>query len=181
MKYLNYDEENQEIKVFHDDKTHIPIHYNAMMKEKSIEKVNLFFNAAETLSASILNGLKVSPQLLNKIDNCYASILIDCSNTFSNIQKVSLILLSIAYENSLTAFRIPHSIIIFCDDNFQYILIKLDDKHDKIHFIRLIETMIVNRRMSSMSDAIQKAKQKIIPTGINSKRTIHIIYIQKEE
>lgn len=177
-KMINPGKEKKLIPIFNDDKTHIPIHYDINEAENSNMKIDFFFDAAETLSNSILEGAVMQNKLLDNIDNCYASILIDCSNTFSLIQKASLILLTIAYGNALTALKIPYSIIIFCDDNFQFILKKLEDKHEKSHYLKLIEAMTVNRRMSSMTDAIQMARKLSIPspTGPYSKRKNHVIY-----
>lgn len=176
-KMINPSKEKIKFNIFNDDKTHIPLHYDMQTQGKN-KKVDYFFNVAENLSGSILEGIGKNSILFDNIDSCYASILIDCSNTFSLVQKASLILLTISYGNALTALRIPYSIVIYCDDNFQFILKKLEDNHNKLLYLKLIESMTVNRRMSSMSDAIQMAKLKVIPSpnGPYSKRTNHVIY-----
>ena len=178
-KMTNPGKEKKIIQVFDDDKTHIPVNYDTISNNLSTEAVDFYFDAADALTGLILDGLGEKSPVLDNCNDCYASILIDCSNTFSEIQKASLILLSIAYGNSLTALRIPYSIVIYCDDNFQFILKKLEDNHDKIFFSKLIEAMTVNRRMSSMTDAIQMAISRVVPspTGQYTNRKNHVIYV----
>ncbi|OHT12744.1 hypothetical protein TRFO_17377 [Tritrichomonas foetus] len=173
------------LSLFSTDKTHIPINYhyltsientsdrtndsinNDLKRKEMLAKklrVKPFFKAATILCNSILSCFENNDNLLNNCDDCYSTILIDCSSTFSDLHKASLITLAISYANALTALRIPYSIVVFCDQNFQYVVKKLEENHEQIHFERLLEAMTVKRRMSSMSDAIQIVKAKIKPT-----------------
>lgn len=162
---------------FKSDKTHIPQNYSlgdkVQINEESLQKAEYFFNAAQDITSTIINSFYHSSAVLNQSDDSYASILVDCSNEISEKQKAALILISIAYANALSLLGIPYSLIIFCDSNFQFILKKIEEPHGKIFFLKLIEMINVKRRMSSMSDAIQMANQKIkFP-----KRNKHLIYV----
>lgn len=155
---------------------------------KSIQKINTigvgnkridsFIEASMKLSNTLLKGINESnciDDIMNNKDTIYSSILVDCSSTFSISQKAALVTLAMALGNSLTAIKIPYSIIIFCESNFQFILKQVDESHDLIHFEKLLDTITIRRRMSDMSSAILMADEQIKTKDKN--RTNHSMFV----
>lgn len=64
---INPRKERKSIEIFDDDKTHIPIHYDIERTNGSIKKIVDFFDAAETLSSVILDGIAVNSKLYDSI------------------------------------------------------------------------------------------------------------------
>ena len=142
-------------------------------------RIDLFIEASKKLNDTICTEVIKSIQndnfqnnLLTNKDTIYSSILVDCSSSFSTSQKAAIVTLAISLANTLTSMRIPYSIIIFCEENFQYIL--KNDNHDLIHFEKLLDTIIIRRRIPDMGSAILMADTEIKPK--DNKRVYHSIF-----
>ena len=145
-------------------------------------RIDSFMEASKKLTDTLLTNVNKSidesiaeSSLLNKKDSIYASILIDCTSTLSSSYKSGLVTLAISLCNALTAIKIPYSIVLFCDSDFQYVLKRVDQSHDLIHFEKLLDTVTVRRRMSDMSAAILMAREEIESSDKN--RTNHAMFV----
>lgn len=142
-------------------------------------RIDAFLEASKQLSNTLIDAInkKISPIDSSLVSNnsIYASILVDCSSTLSISQKAALSTLAIAIGNVLTSIRIPYSIIIFCESNFQYVLKQFDDNHDLIHFEKLLDTITIRRRMSDLPSAILMADSLTKPKDGN--RTNHSVFV----
>lgn len=142
-------------------------------------RIDAFLEASKQLSNTLIDAINkrisTDDNLLSNNNSIYASILVDCSSTLSISQKAALSTLAIAIGNALTSIRIPYSIVIFCESNFQYILKQFDDNHDLIHFEKLLDTITIRRRMSDISSAILMADSLTKPK--DAKRTNHSVFV----
>lgn len=134
---------------------------NYSNKNNKTPRIGEFFTAAEFLTKQMISSVVSNESVLNNADDVYASILIECTTSMDHRQKATLILLSIAYANALTALKIPYALMIFGDPKFHFIMKKLDEKHEEIHFQRLLDMITIIRRFTSMHEAIKAARENI--------------------
>ncbi|OHT01916.1 hypothetical protein TRFO_31156 [Tritrichomonas foetus] len=154
------------------DKNHIPKNINET--PKNTPEIQRFFEASMKMSDVLVQKV-ASDDTLNFQNETFATILVDSTSTFANTQKAALLTFAISLANAFTAINIPYSLVVFCDDNYQFILKRISDPHDNIYFQKLHDAMIVKRRLSDMSAAIQTVKAKVVPT--DDERTKHSIFV----
>ena len=138
----------------------------ALLKSLPLEKdqqypVHQLLEDSSFLISKIISNVS-SINLLNEIPfrDIEANILLDCTRTISDENKLFMILITCGLTSALNALEIPYCVGLIGDSNFKIIIKSFEEPHSEEALQRIMECIFISRYKTDLATCIKYAIDK---------------------